>query len=155
MTTTRITAVAALSASLLLCATARADGPAKPPSTEDAQVAHVAEAHFAPPKAPEVPAGAMAAAIAVDPATGGSVAYARFPAGYVFRAHWHSHAEYTLLVSGKATFTLDGKSHQLVAGSYVAIPAKLPHSVTCAAGAECVLFTRRAGPTDYHMVPTK
>ena len=34
MNTTRFTAAAALSGSLLLCAAARADGPAKPPSTD-------------------------------------------------------------------------------------------------------------------------
>src|SRR6266849_2791614 len=93
---------------LLLAAVAHAQAPAKPPSTEDAQVAHVAEAKWAAPKAPEIPAGAMTSPIAVDPNTGGSIGYAKFPPGYAFPPHWHSHTEYTVLISGKATFTIDG-----------------------------------------------
>ncbi len=69
--------------------------------------------------------------IAVDPKTGGLVAYAKFPPGYVFPQHWHSHTEYTVLLSGKASFTLDGKTHELIPGSYVVIPAKAHDSVTC------------------------
>src|SRR2546421_3402235 len=106
---------------LLLGTAALADAP-KPPSTEDAQVAHVADAKWAPPKSPEIPPGAVASPIAVDPSTGGSIAYAKFPGGYKFPAHWHSATEYTALISGKLNFTLDGKPHQLVPGSYIVIP---------------------------------
>ncbi len=140
---------------LFLPAVAHAQAPAKPPSTEDAQVAHVADAKWAPPKAPEIPAGAVASVIAVDPNTSASIAYAKFPPGYAFPLHWHSYAEYTVLISGKANFTIDGKSHQLVPGSYLVVPAKTHHKVTCGTGSECLLLTRRAGPTDYHFVATK
>ena len=136
---------------LFLASTARADAP-KPPSTEEALVAHVAGAKWAPPKAPEVPPGALASPIAVDPGTGGSIGYAKFPPGYAFPAHWHSAAEYTVLISGKLTFVVDGKSSDLMPGSYIVIPAKSVHQATCAAGAECVLLTRRGGPADYHFV---
>jgi quercetin dioxygenase-like cupin family protein len=54
------------------------------------------------------------------------------------------------LLSGKATFTVEGKSTELSAGDFIVIPAKAHHQLKCGAGAECVLFTRRAGPTDYH-----
>ncbi len=138
-------------AALLAAVAVSADAP-KLPSTEDAQAAHVADAKWAPPKAPEIPAGAMVSPIASEPASGASIAYAKFPADYRFPAHWHSHSEYSVLVSGKATFTIAGKDHELVAGSYVVIPAKAPHQVHCQPGAECVLLTRRAGPTDYHWV---
>lgn len=147
-------AFAALIVALFVSA-ARADAPAKPPSTEEGLAAHVAEAKWAPPKAPEIPAGAMASPIAVDPASGASIGYAKFPAGYAFPLHWHTATEYTVLISGKATFTVDGKATELVPGSYVVIPGKAQHMVTCAAGSECVLLTRRAGPTDYHFVPKK
>lgn len=136
---------------LLAAAAARADAP-KPPSTEAALVAHLAEAKWAPPKAPEIPPGLMASPIAVDPGSGGSIAYAKLPAGYALPAHWHSATEYTVLISGKATFVVDGKTSDLAPGSYTVIPAKAVHQVTCAAGSECLLLTRRAGPTDYHFV---
>jgi quercetin dioxygenase-like cupin family protein len=136
---------------LALAAVTYADAP-KPPSTEDALVAHVAEAKWAAPKIAEIPPGVMASPIAVDPKSGGSVGYAKFPPGYVFPPHWHSATEYSALISGKAAFTVAGKTHELVPGSYLVIPPKTEHGVTCGQGAECVLLTRRAGPTDYHFV---
>lgn len=107
---------------------------------------------FAPATTPGLPAGAQISLIGVDPVTRGSVAYAKLPGGYHLPMHWHSQAEYTVLVAGKATFTLDGKKYELSAGSYVVVPPKTHHELACAAGAECVLLTRRAGPTDYNWV---
>jgi quercetin dioxygenase-like cupin family protein len=139
-------------AALLLALGASAEGPAKPPSTEDALVAQVAEAKWTVPKIPGFPSGVMASPIAVDPGSGQSVGYAKFAPGVSFPLHWHSATEYSVLISGKATLTVDGKTHDLVAGSYAVIPAKAQHKLDCAAGAECVILTRRAGPTDYHFV---
>ncbi len=134
-----------------LAAITYADAP-KLPSTEDALVAHLAGAKWAAPTVPGIPPGVMASPIAVDPNTGGSVGYAKFPPGFVFPTHWHSATEYTVLISGKASFTVAGKTHELVPGSYLVVPPKTEHGVTCGQGAECVLLTRRAGPTDYHFV---
>jgi quercetin dioxygenase-like cupin family protein len=141
-----------LAFALFFAIVARADAP-KPPSTEEALVANVSDAKWAAPsKWPEIPAGAMASPIAVEPGSGASVGYAKFPAGYAFPTHWHSFTEYTAVISGKLNLTVDGKSSAVVPGSYFVIPAKTHHNVTCAAGSDCVLLTRRAGPTDYHFV---
>jgi quercetin dioxygenase-like cupin family protein len=139
-----------LSALLFLVAgLARAEGL---PSPDDAMVTQVAAATWkAAPK--PVPEGVQVAPIAVDPATKASIAYAKFPPGLKFPTHTHSFNEYTVLISGKATFTLDGVAHELAPGSYIVIPAKTKHSVVCGPGAECVLLTRRAGPTDYQFMP--
>ncbi len=106
---------------LLLAAAALADAP--PPSTEDALVAHVATAKFTESKT---------------------------PAGAGLPAHWHSFAEYTVFLAGKGTLVLDGKQHEVSPGSYVVVPAKMVHQFTCAAGADCLLLTRRGGPADYN-----
>ena len=74
------------------------------------------------------------------------------PPGYTFPMHWHSAAEYTSVISGKAQFTVNGKTYDLEPGSYIVIPAKAHHMAKCAPGAECVLLTRRAGPADYNWV---
>jgi quercetin dioxygenase-like cupin family protein len=129
---------------------ALADGPALP-SPEAALVANLASAVWKPAPKP-VPEGVQVSPIAVDPETKASLAYARFPPGLKFPVHTHSHAEYTVLVSGQATFTVEGVVHELRAGSYLVIPAKVKHGVTCGAGSECILLTRRAGPTDYQFV---
>jgi quercetin dioxygenase-like cupin family protein len=135
---------------VVLCsaAVARADGTARP-AVDEAQVAGVAEAQWNPVKLAEVPAGAWSSLVAGDPKTGPSVAYAKFPPGFAFPAHRHTHHEYSVLLSGKASFTLDGKQHALLPGSYVTIPGGVVHSVVCEAAGECLLLTRRAGPTDY------
>src|SRR5277367_902467 len=100
-------------AALCLAPVARSDSPAKPPpSTEDAQVVHLKDAQWAPAKAKEFPPGAMGAPIAVDPQTGGGIGYGKFPAGTSLPSHWHSFTAYTVLLSGKATFTVDGKDRK-------------------------------------------
>lgn len=140
----------AIALCLLFAATlVRADPPAPRPAVDEAQVVHLADAHWNPIKLPEVPAGGFSSLVAGDPKTGPSLAYAKFSPGFAFPAHHHSHTEYTVLLSGAATFVVDNKPHALVAGSYLVIPAGVPHSVTCEAPAECLLLTRRAGATDY------
>lgn len=141
----RLSLLVVLPAALSLAA----DG--KPPTMDEQQVAHVKDAKFAPPKAPEIPPGALGAPIASDP-NGANVGYAKFPPGYTFPMHWHSHPEYTVLISGKGQFTVNGKTYDLEPGSYIVIPAKAHHMAKCSPGAECVLFTRRAGPADYNWV---
>ena len=56
------------------------------------------------------------------------------------------------LRSGHQRFTVEGKSSDLGPGDYVVIPAKAKHSAQCLPGSECILLTRRAGPTDYNWV---
>jgi quercetin dioxygenase-like cupin family protein len=124
----------------------------KPPSTEELLGADLASAKWMPAAAPGIPPGAQLALIGVDPASGGATGYAKFPAGYHLPLHWHSHAEYATLLSGSGSLTADGKQFALSPGTYVVIPAKVQHELRCAAGAECVLLTRRAGPTDYNFV---
>jgi len=136
-----------------LTAAAYAQAPAaKPPSSEDALVVNLADAKWAAPSVQGIPPGLLASPIGVDPKTGGPIGYAKFPPGYVFPQHWHSHTEYAVLISGKVTFTMDGKAYELSPGSYVVIPPKAHHGVTCAKGSECIILSRRAGPLDYNFV---
>jgi quercetin dioxygenase-like cupin family protein len=139
-----------LNVPLLLVAAAALAADSKLPSTEEAQVANLKDAKWAAPKLTEIPPGVMASPIAADPVSGGSIGYAKYVPGYAFPKHWHSATEYTVLLAGKARYIVDGKPYDMEPGGYVVIPAKAVHSVTCLAGAECVVMTRRAGPTDYH-----
>jgi len=125
---------------------------ATPPSTEEALVADVATAKFVEPTMPQAPKGTQNAVIGVDPVTKGATAYVKTPAGAGLPAHWHSHAEYTVLVSGKGTLLLDGKPHEVSPGGYFVIPAKVVHQFTCSKEGDCLLVVRRAGPVDYNFV---
>ena len=141
---------------LAVAVAARADAPPAPvPSMEDAQVVVFKDLKWSPLKIPDgapIQPGIMVSRIAADAQSGASLAYAKYPAGYVFPPHSHSFAEYTVSISGTTQFTMNGKTTTLTSGSYVVIPAKTVHSVTCVAGAECVTLIRRAGPTDYTWV---
>jgi hypothetical protein len=83
---------------LLLAAAVAIAADSKPPSTEDAQVAHLKDAKWAAPKLKEIPPGVMSSPIAGDPTSGGSVGYAKYTPGYVFPMHWHSATEYTTIL---------------------------------------------------------
>ena len=135
---------------LVLASGANAQAPT-PPSTEDKLVADPSTAKFTPITVPGFAPGAEGATIGVDPNTKGPTGYAKFPAKYRIPPHWHSYAEYATVISGKATLTLDGKPHDLSAGSYVVIPAKTTHELTCGAST-CLVISRRAGPADYNWV---
>jgi quercetin dioxygenase-like cupin family protein len=138
----------ALAAGLALVA--RADAPA-PPSSEDGMVVGLAAAQWKPVPKP-LPEGVSSSPIAVDPHTKGPIGYAKFAPGVQFPAHWHSHTEYTVVLAGKPTFTLEGKEHEMTVGSYIVIPAKAVHAARCSPDGECIMLTRRAGPADYHWV---
>ncbi len=136
---------------LLLAAAALADAP-KPPSTEEALVANIESAKFVDSTTPNAPKGSQGAMIGVDPNTKGTTVYGKTPAGTGLPAHWHSFAEYTALLSGHGTLKLDGKQHKIAPGGYLVIPAKMVHQFDCDPGADCLLLTRRGGPTDYNFV---
>ena len=72
---------------------------AEPPSTESALVATVETAAFTESKTPNAPKGSKGAVIGGDPSTKGATAYGLTPAGTGLPAHWHSFAEYTVLLS--------------------------------------------------------
>ncbi len=65
-----------------------ADG--KPPAMDDPHVAHLKDAKWAAPKAPEIPPGVMASPIAADPGRRAPSATRSSRPGYTFPMHWHS-----------------------------------------------------------------
>lgn len=98
------------------------------------------------------PLGVRTAQQGVDPVTGGITYYAMFPAGSHFDLHWHSYDEFVVVVSGAVTLEL-GDSTQLVkTGSYIVIPATMPHSWDVPLEGDVVILVRRAGPADFNYV---
>lgn len=139
-----------LAASLAQAGAAAPAAPAAAPhSTEEITVVRLKDAKFAPNTAKGVPAGVSGSPIGVDPTTKGPTSYGKFAAGTKFPEHTHSYAEYSALVQGNATLTINDKTYELSAGDYAIVPAKTPHSLTCHTDGECVQLTRRAGPNDY------
>jgi len=138
---------------LFVALAARADAPPPLPSVDDGQVVNMTDvkwAAFKPPEGSPIAPGITVSGVAGNAQTGPSVAYAKYPPGYAFPAHWHSFTEYTVLIKGTEQFTVGGKTYTLTAGAYVVIPPKAVHSVTCTKDSECIYLIRRAGAVDYH-----
>ncbi|HEY7953752.1 MAG TPA: cupin domain-containing protein [Polyangia bacterium] len=126
--------------------------PPLPPSTEDLLIASPQHAAWVPSEKLGMPAGAEVALIGADPISTGPTMYLKARAGWHLPSHWHIHTSYLTLVTGRVTLTIDGKKHALVPGSFVVIPSRAKHELTCAPGAECLLVDRRSGPVDLHWV---
>lgn len=126
--------------------------PPLPPSTEELLVASPQHAAWVPSEKLGMPAGAEVALIGADPVSTGPTMYLKARAGWRLPMHWHIHTSYLTLVTGHITLTIDGKKHALGPGSFVVVPSRAKHELTCAPGAECLLVDRRSGPVDLHWV---
>lgn len=103
------------------------------------------------------PVGVRTQLIATDKSTQGITYYAWFPEGSNFDMHWHSFAEYAVVLQGNVFLNLAGKELSLKEGAYVEIPGKVNHSWNVPADKDgssnnVILLVRRAGPADFHFV---
>lgn len=98
------------------------------------------------------PKGAQRASLGIDSRTGGETYYARFPAGSRFAPHWHSHAEYAVVLRGKVTHILGKDRYSLGVGDYVVILPKVAHGWEVDRGEDVFLLIRRDGPQDFNFV---
>jgi quercetin dioxygenase-like cupin family protein len=131
---------------------ALAAGPAG--AQEAGRVVRLQDIEWGPPgTTPRFPQGVRTSQVRVDPATEGPTYFARFPGGSHFDTHWHSHAEYAVVLAGAGTIVLGEETQGLSRGSYVVIPARLHHSWDVPAGGEdLVILVRRDGPADFNFV---
>lgn len=96
-----------------------------------------------------MPAGCEIAVLQGDPAKPGADIYFRLPAGTTAPRHWHHSAERMILVAGEMTVDYDGQEPvRITTGDYAYGPPELPHSATCSAGDDCVLFIAFNEPVD-------
>ena len=98
------------------------------------------------------PKGAQRASLGIDSVSGGETYYARFPAGSRFELHWHSHAEYAVVLRGKITHILGKERYRLEVGDYVVIPPKVAHGWEAGTREDAFLLIRRDGPGDFNFV---
>lgn len=120
------------------------------PTMGASQTASLTGAKWAPAK-PPLPPTMMVSPVASDPG-GGAVGYTKYPPGAGIPEHWHSASEYSTVLAGNMKLKLDGKTYDLAPGSYWVAPPRTPHQTTCVGPAECITFSRRAGPLDYNFV---
>lgn len=103
------------------------------------------------PAPPSLPAGAQGSALVGSPAKEGPfVLRLKFPAGFVIPPHRHAKDEFVTVISGGfavgAGEKLDRSTRPLPAGSFVHLPAGMPHFAFTAA--ETVVQINGTGPFD-------
>jgi quercetin dioxygenase-like cupin family protein len=110
------------------------------------------------PAPPSLPPGAQAAALLGSPSKEGPfVLRLKFPAGFTVPPHRHSKDEFVTVISGRfavaAGETLDRSAKPLAAGSFVHLPAGMPHYAW--ADGETVVQINGVGPFDVKYVDPK
>jgi quercetin dioxygenase-like cupin family protein len=129
-----------------------ADAVAQAP-TEGPFVINFRDAEWGRPgNTPRFPKGVQTAQLGVDPDNGGPIYLARFPTGSHFDLHWHTNAEYVVVLQGAVTIVLGEETHALTPGSYVVIPERMNHSWDVPPGEDAVILVRRRGPADFNFV---
>jgi quercetin dioxygenase-like cupin family protein len=75
----------------------------------------------------------------------------RYPAGHVFRPHWHSVNERMLLLEGRLSLRQgDGPETFLDAGGYAFLPAKEVQRTKCVSSTRCTFYVFWDGKLDFH-----
>ena len=140
------------SAALLLAgALAPADLAAQ--DAEEARVINWQDAAYGPRGTSTQGPNARTFQLGLDPDNDGPSYFARFPPGAHFDLHWHTHAEYAVVLSGEGTILLGEETHELRPGSYIVIPARVNHAWDVPPGdTEFVILVRRRGPADFNYV---
>jgi quercetin dioxygenase-like cupin family protein len=110
------------------------------------------------PAPPSLPPGAQAAALLGSPAKEGPfVLRLKFPAGFTVPPHRHSKDEFVTVISGgfavAAGEKLDPAAKPLPAGSFVHLPAGMPHFAK--AVGETIVQINGMGPFDVTYVDPK
>ena len=103
------------------------------------------------PAPPSLPPGAQAAALLGSPAKEGPfVLRLKFPTGFVIPPHRHSKDEFVTVIAGgfavAAGEKLDPEAKALSAGSFIHLPAGMPHHATTVG--ETIVQINGTGPFD-------
>jgi quercetin dioxygenase-like cupin family protein len=110
------------------------------------------------PAPPSLPPGAQAAVLLGSPAKEGPfVLRLKFPAGFVVPPHRHSKDEFVTVISGRFAVSsgekVDRATKSLPAGSFVHLPAGMPHYAM--ADGEAVVQINGTGPFDVQYIDPK
>jgi quercetin dioxygenase-like cupin family protein len=110
------------------------------------------------PAPPSLPSGAQAAVLLGNPAKEGPfVVRLKFPAGFVVPPHRHSKDEFLTVMSGRLAVSagekVDRSTKSLAAGSFVHLPAGMPHYAM--ADGEAVVQINGTGPFDVQYIDPK
>lgn len=96
------------------------------------------------------PDGSESATLREDPKTGAVELFARYPAGHVFPAHWHSANERILLIEGRMSIEDSDAQRLIEPGGYAYLPSHQVQGMACVSETRCSFYVFWDGPLDTH-----
>lgn len=97
--------------------------------------------------------GARMAVLWGDPKTSGYGAFKSITAGGSLPLHTHSRDQIVICIAGTIMVSVDKEPAKAMGpGSYLFMPAGIPHSADCKAGADCMYFEEQQGASDIKFV---
>jgi glyoxylate utilization-related uncharacterized protein len=96
------------------------------------------------------PDGAESATLREDPKTGAIELFARYPAGHVFPAHWHTANERLVLIEGRMSIEDSDAQRLIEPGGYAYLPSHEVQRMTCVSETRCSFYVFWDAPLDNH-----
>ena len=86
------------------------------------------------------PPGAESVLLRSDEKSGGMELLVRYPAGHVFKPHWHESNERIIVLEGQLTFTHDSGDTTLDAGGTAFLPSREVQRMSCTSSTRCAFY---------------
>ena len=86
------------------------------------------------------PADTESIMIRQDAATGGMEIMVRFPAGHVFKPHWHESNERVMVTEGQLAVKLGDRESHVEVGGYAFLPPREMQYLTCTQKSRCTMY---------------
>jgi quercetin dioxygenase-like cupin family protein len=96
------------------------------------------------------PPGSENVVLREDPQSGALELLVRYPAGHVFRPHWHSVNERIILLEGRLSLKQDSAETFLDTGGYAYLPARVVQRLSCVSKTPCAFYVYWDGKLDFH-----
>jgi len=77
----------------------------------------------------------------------------RFPAGHVFKPHWHESNERIIVLEGRLAIGQGDQQIQVDAGGYAFLPAREVQYLTCSSKTRCTMYLGWDGKFASHNPP--
>src|ERR1044071_2445992 len=100
------------------------------------------------------PPGSESVTLREDPRTGAVELLVRYPAGHVFKPHWHTANERMVLIEGRMSLRQGDRPETfLEPGGYAYLPAREVQRSACVSQTRCTFYVYWDGKLDFHPAP--
>ena len=88
-----------------------------------------------------------------DAKTGGMELLVKYPAGHVFKPHWHDSNERIVLIGGQLSIKVGESAKVLDPGGYAFLPARELQAMSCVSKNPCSFYVSWDGSVKSHPAP--